>query len=121
MRRDLIRTDMGPQAANQITTEIGTQFRARVIHRHEAIDVIKSNLKQLMAQDEAPLNIAASGPTVFMICGVNGAGKTTSIAKLTQAIRFARQKSRSRRRRHVPRRRRRTTRHLGAAAGGRGR
>ena len=84
LRRDLIRTDMGPQAATQITTDIGTQFRARVIHRHEAIDVIKSNLKQLMAQDEAPLNIAASGPTVFMICGVNGAGKTTSIAKLTK-------------------------------------
>lgn len=82
LRRDLVRTDMGPQAANQIAEQIGTQFRARVIHRHEAIDVIKSNLKQLMAQDEAPLNMAASGPTVIMVCGVNGAGKTTSIAKL---------------------------------------
>src|SRR5207244_8200215 len=28
------------------------------------------------------LNLAASGPTVIMVAGVNGAGKTTSIAKL---------------------------------------
>src|SRR5438552_2506259 len=33
LRRDLIRTDMGPQAANQIAQDIATQFRARVIHR----------------------------------------------------------------------------------------
>src|SRR5262245_50342526 len=76
LRRDLIRTDIGPQAANQIAEEIGTQFRARVIHRHEAIAVIKENLKRLMAQEEAPLSAAISGPTVIMVCGVNGSGKT---------------------------------------------
>ena len=37
-----------------------------------------------MAQDEAPLKTADSGPTVIMVCGVNGAGKTTSIAKLAK-------------------------------------
>jgi fused signal recognition particle receptor len=37
-----------------------------------------------MAQPEEPIRFAPSGPTVIMVAGVNGAGKTTSIAKLTQ-------------------------------------
>jgi fused signal recognition particle receptor len=36
-----------------------------------------------MAQSEQPIEFAESGPTVIMVVGVNGSGKTTSIAKLT--------------------------------------
>jgi fused signal recognition particle receptor len=89
LRGILVRTDMGPAAATQIVQEIGTQFRARVVQLSEVLEIIKQKLKQLMAQDEAPLQTAAAGPTVFMVCGVNGSGKTTSIAKLAQM--FARQ------------------------------
>src|ERR1700759_5455386 len=32
--------------------------------------------------DERELHFAASGPTVILVAGINGAGKTTSIAKL---------------------------------------
>jgi fused signal recognition particle receptor len=35
-------------------------------------------------QAEVPIKFAASGPTVVMVVGVNGSGKTTSIAKLTK-------------------------------------
>ena len=35
-----------------------------------------------MAQGEAPVDFAESGPTIIMVAGVNGSGKTTSIAKL---------------------------------------
>ena len=84
LRGILVRTDMGPAAANQIADEIATQFRARVVQLAEVLEVIKQKLKQLMAQDEAPVQTAASGPTVIMVCGVNGSGKTTSIAKLAQ-------------------------------------
>jgi fused signal recognition particle receptor len=35
-----------------------------------------------MAQDDAPIRFATSGPTVILVCGVNGTGKTTTIAKL---------------------------------------
>jgi fused signal recognition particle receptor len=84
LQRILVRTDMGPQAAGAIIEEIGTQFRARVIHMQDALAVIKIKLKQLMAQEEVPLNLAQSGPTVIMVCGVNGSGKTTSIAKIAR-------------------------------------
>jgi fused signal recognition particle receptor len=84
LRRILVGTDMGPQAAKENIDEIGTKFRARVIEMSEAIDIVKAKLKQLMAQDEAPLKLATAGPSVIMVCGVNGSGKTTSIAKLAK-------------------------------------
>ena len=43
-----------------------------------------------MAQEETPIHFAASGPTVIMVCGVNGSGKTTTIAKLAQHVQVAR-------------------------------
>ncbi|HEV3415581.1 MAG TPA: signal recognition particle-docking protein FtsY [Pirellulales bacterium] len=84
LRPGLIHTDMGPQAAQEILAEIGTTYRARIIHRGEAIEAIKKKLKQLMAQDCDGVRFAATGPTVIMVVGVNGSGKTTSIAKLAQ-------------------------------------
>ena len=80
----IIKTDMGVPAAKETVEEIGTNYRARVVEMNDVIDVIKRKWKTLMAQDAAPIRFAESGPTVIMVCGVNGAGKTTSIAKLTQ-------------------------------------
>jgi fused signal recognition particle receptor len=84
LRRILVSTDMGPQAAKENIDEIATQFRARVIEMSDALSIVKVKLKQLMAQDEAPLKLAPDGPSVIMVCGVNGSGKTTSIAKLAK-------------------------------------
>lgn len=82
LRAILIRTDMGPSAAQQTVDEIHKQFRARVVHMDDVLAVVKAKLKELMHQDEAPLRFADEGLTVIMVCGVNGSGKTTSIAKL---------------------------------------
>ena len=48
----------------------------------EILEHIKTQLKAILAQPAEPIRYAASGPTVIMVAGVNGAGKTTSIAKL---------------------------------------
>jgi fused signal recognition particle receptor len=78
----LIRTDMGPKAAAEIVADIGTAYRARVIHFGEALEAIKKKLKELMGGEAEGIRFADSGPTVVMVAGVNGSGKTTSIAKL---------------------------------------
>ena len=78
----LVKTDMGVEAAQEIADEVRTNFRARVVHKHEVIDQFKVKLKAMLAQPAEPIRYAASGPTVIMVAGVNGAGKTTSIAKL---------------------------------------
>ncbi len=82
----LIKTDMGVQTAQEIVAEIRNEYRARVMHMDELLDHVKKKLKAIMAQPEAPLKFAAAGPTVIMVAGVNGAGKTTSIAKLAQLL-----------------------------------
>jgi fused signal recognition particle receptor len=50
----------------------------------DLLATVKTKLRALMKQEEAPIRFASSGPTVIMVAGVNGAGKTTSIAKLAQ-------------------------------------
>jgi fused signal recognition particle receptor len=87
LRAILIRTDMGPSAAGEIVDEVHRQFRARVMHLEDVLAVIKAKFRELLAQDEAPIRMAASGVTVIMVCGVNGSGKTTSIAKLAHMFR----------------------------------
>jgi fused signal recognition particle receptor len=79
----LIKTDMGVQAAQETVDTIRKDFRGRVVSLEEVLSVIKRNLKELLEQPAYPIDLAESGPTVVMVCGVNGCGKTTSIAKLT--------------------------------------
>ena len=79
----LVKTDMGVQAAEEIVAEIRESFRARVVRLEEVLEHVKRSLKTLLAQPAEPIRFAAAGPTVIMVAGVNGSGKTTSIAKLT--------------------------------------
>lgn len=83
----LVKTDMGTGPAGKIRDKIATDFRARVVHMNDVLKVVKAELKQLVAQPEAPIKHAASGPTVVLVVGVNGSGKTTSIAKLMHLFR----------------------------------
>jgi fused signal recognition particle receptor len=82
MREILFKTDMGFDATQQIVDEVATKMRGRVVTLDQVVDTWKSKLKSLMEQEEAPIRFAATGPTVVMVCGVNGTGKTTTIAKL---------------------------------------
>lgn len=82
----LVKTDMGAPAAGEIRDQIGADFRARRVQMEEILAEIGVKLRALLAQDESPVQMAPAGPTVIMVVGVNGSGKTTSIAKL--AYRF---------------------------------
>jgi fused signal recognition particle receptor len=84
MRAILFRTDMGYESVEQIVDEVATNFRGRVVTLEQVLATWKQKLRQLMAQDGAPIRLAFSGPTVIMVCGVNGTGKTTTIAKLAR-------------------------------------
>jgi fused signal recognition particle receptor len=84
MRAILFKTDMGYDAIEQIVEEVAKNFRGRVVTLDQILDTWKQKLKVLMAQDDAPIRFAESGPTVIMVCGVNGTGKTTTIAKLAK-------------------------------------
>jgi fused signal recognition particle receptor len=83
----LVKTDMGAGPATKIRERIATDFRGRVVHMGDLLAVVKAELRELIAQPEQPIAFAAEGPTVVLVVGVNGSGKTTSIAKLTNMFR----------------------------------
>ncbi len=78
----LVRTDMGGGPANEIRERIAAEFHGRIVEMEDVLDQIRDELKKLMQQPEVPIEMAPNGPTVIMVVGVNGSGKTTSIAKL---------------------------------------
>jgi len=78
----LVKTDMGAGPANVIRERVQQDNRGRIVQMDDVLLSVQDSLRQLMAQDAAPITFAASGPTVIMVVGVNGSGKTTSIAKL---------------------------------------
>jgi len=78
----LVRTDMGVAPANEIRDTIKSQFRGRVVSMGQVLEAVKEKLRELLDQPESPIRLAESGPTVVMVVGVNGSGKTTTIAKL---------------------------------------
>lgn len=88
LRAALVKTDMGPAAAEAIVADVRERLRARVVEPAVVLDSIR---RQLLARLAPPagagpggLAVAASGPTVILVTGVNGSGKTTSIAKLAR-------------------------------------
>ena len=85
----LVKTDMGIKPAQAIADRVGDEFRARVVHWDDVLVTIKAQLKELLAQPEQPIRYAESGPTVVLVAGVNGSGKTTSIAKLAKMFQAA--------------------------------
>ncbi len=79
-----IRADMGVNNAERIVGEIRDRWRlGKIKNAEQAGEVVK---EQMIAgwgpTDDRELAFNPDGPTVIMVCGVNGAGKTTSIAKL---------------------------------------
>lgn len=78
----LIKTDMGVGPAGKIRDDIHSKFRARKLFMSDLIGSAKVTIAEIMEQSDAGMKLEDSGPTVIMVVGVNGAGKTTSIAKL---------------------------------------
>ncbi|MFV0443706.1 MAG: signal recognition particle-docking protein FtsY [Planctomycetaceae bacterium] len=97
--RGLIRTDMGVTAATEIVGELRTKSGGRTVQPDEIWKVVKDKLKEILRgkgdcrwdvnDPLSPLKMSSNGPTVILVCGVNGVGKTTSIAKLANFLQKA--------------------------------
>jgi fused signal recognition particle receptor len=71
------------------TTEIVERVRQAFLDKEITGDVeafVKQHLKEMLQAGDTGIRWAASSPTVVMVAGVNGSGKTTSIAKLARRL-----------------------------------
>jgi fused signal recognition particle receptor len=82
----LVRTDMGQPTATRIRDRIGREFRGRKVTREEVLESARNEILAAMQNRSVELQFASSGPTIILVVGVNGAGKTTSIAKLAYRL-----------------------------------
>jgi len=80
----LIRADLGVANVTKIIGEIRDRWRlGKIRNQDEAGKIFRDELVSGWGDPATrELKFAQSGPTVIMVAGVNGAGKTTSIAKL---------------------------------------
>ncbi len=81
----LIMADVGVPTTTKVIDAVRQRAQAEKVNDPErVIELLREVLVQLLAGSDRDLRRAASGPSVWMFVGVNGVGKTTSIAKLAQ-------------------------------------
>jgi fused signal recognition particle receptor len=82
----LIQADVGVKATQRIIDRVREAYGDKTADEN-LLEFVKQELKDLLA-DPRPgtLTVAATRPTVYLIAGVNGSGKTTSIATLAQRL-----------------------------------
>jgi fused signal recognition particle receptor len=75
--------DMGPRAVMALQDEIRDAWKGgQISEAQEILPFLKSRIASTWSAGDRQLRMAASGPTVIFVVGVNGSGKTTSVAKL---------------------------------------
>lgn len=79
----LISADIGVRTATEILEGIRQRLdRNQLGDGDELRAHIRRTLLEILEANDRPLKLAAEGPSIFLIVGVNGVGKTTSIGKL---------------------------------------
>ena len=61
---------------------IGNEVMQSLTPGQQVIKIVNEELTKLMGDKETKINFASSPPTVILMCGLQGAGKTTTTAKL---------------------------------------
>lgn len=84
----LITADFGVEATQKIMDALRAAYqRGEIKTTDKVLDFLKGDLKRRLTDKGNDLRWAPQPPTVVLVCGVNGAGKTTSIAKLAHLLR----------------------------------
>ncbi len=82
LEADLIAADLGPRLASNIVDDL--RKLGREISAEDVVRTTRDHISEVFPEDQAfPPTLQESGlPTVLLVVGVNGTGKTTSTAKL---------------------------------------
>ena len=87
LEETLIQADMGVASAMRIRGDLQQAFTDKKIEKgDQAIEFLKDEIKKYWPESDRSVHLAPEGPTVILVAGINGCGKTTSVAKL--AYRF---------------------------------
>jgi len=89
----LLQADAGAAATKYLLDDLQGRVTRADVHDPAAVRrLLAESVAELLAPLEKPLVIGEHVPTVIMVVGVNGAGKTTSVGKLARYLMDANQK-----------------------------
>ena len=88
LEEKLIAADFGVQASLRLVDHVEQSARrGKVRGGRELRDALREEVGTILAPStDAYLHAADEGPTVYLVVGVNGVGKTTTIAKLAHRL-----------------------------------
>lgn len=66
---------------------VGDKVMKSLTPSQQVVKIVNEELTNLMGAEAAEINFASSGPTVLMMVGLQGAGKTTQTGKLSNFLR----------------------------------
>ena len=83
LEASLIATDLGVPVSQAIVKEIKDRYeRGKISTEEDVLTAGKEYLLGIIGTETPQIHRAEAGPTVIMMVGVNGSGKTTTCAKL---------------------------------------
>ena len=83
----MIQDDFGPKTAAKLVEAVRDAWkRGEITESQEIIAFLKKTIVAKWPHDVRTLARAESGPTVILVAGINGSGKTTSVAKLANLL-----------------------------------
>ncbi|WP_199248623.1 signal recognition particle protein [[Phormidium] sp. ETS-05] len=92
VRRALLEADVNLQVVRDFIAEVeakaqGAEVIAGVRPDQQFIKIVYDELVQVMGETNVPLATAETGPTIVLMAGLQGTGKTTATAKLALHLR----------------------------------
>ncbi|MBN2455613.1 MAG: signal recognition particle-docking protein FtsY [Sedimentisphaerales bacterium] len=87
LEETLISDDIGVETTDKLISDLRAAYSGRQIAvTDDILPFLKEHIKNYWPDRDRQLNLAAASPTVILVAGVNGSGKTTSIAKLAYML-----------------------------------
>jgi fused signal recognition particle receptor len=87
LEETLILGDVGVAATRRIIEDLKTRYRDHEIAPgDDLLGVIKRDMKESLGGSDQSVRFNPAGPTVVMVVGVNGTGKTTAVARLARLL-----------------------------------
>ena len=89
VRMALLEADVNYKVAKDFVASVsekalGSEVLESLTPAQQIIKIVNDQLTELMGSTNARINFASKNPTVIMMCGLQGAGKTTHCAKLAR-------------------------------------
>ena len=82
----LITADVGMQTTQAIVTELKSAVARGELKDRDLLELLEEKLLERLQGKERLLAVSSEPPTTVLVAGVNGVGKTTSVAKIAKAL-----------------------------------